>query len=203
MFQTLLPYIYEIAVLQVAKKLRSYDVEGKETNQLKFFWIKFCENFKFLMESTYRFHLAIFYFSGNYYEFSKRILHIRYIFNNDQNNLERRPKYHILGILIIAQFLIQIIYFVIQFTKQYQQPSQQSFTPKEDDMDQSLPPESVRTEESSKCSLCLESFKNTTATQCGHIFCWECIAEWCNSKSECPLCRKSILPSTLMRLYNY
>lgn len=34
---------------------------------------------------------------------------------------------------------------------------------------------------SKKCSLCLEEVLNPTVTRCGHVFCWECICNWCSS----------------------
>lgn len=34
---------------------------------------------------------------------------------------------------------------------------------------------------SKKCTLCLEQVFNATVTRCGHVFCWECICNWCSS----------------------
>ena len=49
------------------------------------------------------------------------------------------------------------------------------------------------------CSICLDSYKNPRRTQCGHIFCKDCIWEWKNEpnyfgekKETCPLCRNKI-----------
>ncbi|KAF9945927.1 peroxisome biogenesis factor 10 [Mortierella alpina] len=53
-------------------------------------------------------HLAVFYFFGAYYSFSKRVTGIRYIFNRKLSPGEERSGYEVLGVLIVIQLAIQL-----------------------------------------------------------------------------------------------
>ncbi|KAH9927507.1 Pex12 amino terminal region-domain-containing protein [Epithele typhae] len=52
------------------------------------------------------------------------------------------------------------------------------------------------------CTLCLEERTATCATDCGHLFCWNCIVGWGREKAECPLCRQSLNLASLLPIYN-
>jgi hypothetical protein len=60
------------------------------------------------------------------------------------------------------------------------------------------------------CVICMEPINVYTATVCGHVFCWDCILDWCVSGEQdaeggvpCPTCRTSCRPSDLVPLVNY
>ena len=53
-----------------------------------------------------------------------------------------------------------------------------------------------------KCTLCLELRSSVTSTQCGHLFCWNCVCDWLQYKHECPICREAAKPSTVIMLKN-
>jgi len=51
-----------------------------------------------------------------------------------------------------------------------------------------------------RCTLCLDDLRDPAATQCGHVFCWACIADWVREKPECPLCRRACLGQHVLPL---
>ncbi|KAK1226993.1 peroxisome biogenesis factor 10 [Marasmius sp. AFHP31] len=55
---------------------------------------------------------------------------------------------------------------------------------------------------SRNCTLCLEERTDTCSTECGHLFCWNCIIGWGREKAECPLCRQSLSLTCLLPIYN-
>ncbi|KYQ96709.1 RING zinc finger-containing protein [Tieghemostelium lacteum] len=161
-----------------------------------------------------RLHLALFYFNGSYFNFSKRLSNIRYIFNRKVD--QKRPKYHILGVLIIIQLLVQLVFYLkdkyqsyissknLEFTSEINNNNNQSSSSSSPTSQSSSNNDSkITTSSPGTCTLCLENRTNTTSTECGHLFCWNCITEWCNNKPECPLCRRPISVRSLIPIYNY
>lgn len=55
----------------------------------------------------YALSLAVFYFSGAYYQLSKRIFGLRYIFTRKLEPSEQRVGYEVLGILLVLQMAVQ------------------------------------------------------------------------------------------------
>lgn len=56
---------------------------------------------------VYAVSLAIFYFSGAYYQLGKRIWRLRYIFTRKMEASEQRVGYEVLGVLLVLQLTVQ------------------------------------------------------------------------------------------------
>ncbi|TKA27819.1 hypothetical protein B0A50_04920 [Salinomyces thailandicus] len=56
---------------------------------------------------VYALSMAIFYFSGAYYQLSKRLFGLRYIFTRKLEPSEQRVGYEVLGILLVLQMIVQ------------------------------------------------------------------------------------------------
>ena len=167
-----------------------------------------------------RLHLALFYIQGLFYHFGKRVARIRYVMVryglNDAHGSQLHT-YKVLGWLILLQVFVKVLKWMWDFFRKKRkrmkeverQPmnepslSDHKSGPRFVLESDRLSGDELQLHSRLKCPLCLESCKVQTATPCGHVFCWQCIAEWSSEKSECPLCRNTVDPQQLVCLQHF
>ncbi|KAM0471411.1 hypothetical protein ACHAPX_009323 [Trichoderma viride] len=194
--------------------------------------------------------LALFYFNGTYYELTKRLLSLRYVFTRTVPDSPDRGGYELLGVLLAIQMGVQAFLHVRDtFSSAAVQRERAGFHSGEVEVSLShnntysasnnellisgagtngpqaskldiarvtnTPASSgvprfnlenekhmgyIKGSQQRKCTLCLEEMKDPSATQCGHVFCWECIGDWVREKPECPLCRREAMVQHILPL---
>lgn len=151
----------------------------------------------------HRVHVALFYITGTFYHLGKRTSGISYlrVQGLSGDNQAIRNSYRILGAVSLLQLAITLALQLNNF-RQRQRARQEWKLHRNLTPSSSQPVESA-SPRASRCILCLEERRRSTSTPCGHLFCWECITEWCNTKMECPLCREKFQPHRLVYLRNY
>ncbi|KAJ9472541.1 Peroxisome biogenesis factor 10 [Diplonema papillatum] len=164
-----------------------------------------------------RFHLAIFFIFGSYYHVSYRATKTRMLLMN--RTRQGLSSYTELGFMILIQQVIEGIQAVRQLLKKRREAAQRAAEgrrvgdTREEEQDDAEEDEADDDADdggaSERCSLCLgvRGGRNgpTTATICGHLFCWNCVTGLCrtNPSPVCPLCRERITAQTLAPVFRY
>ncbi|XP_038602422.1 peroxisome biogenesis factor 10 [Tachyglossus aculeatus] len=150
-----------------------------------------------------RLHVAVFYIRGVFYHLAKRFAGVTYLqvrrLPGDDGGI--RASYKLLGVVSLLHLLFSVGTRLYGF--QRRQRARKEWKLHRGLSCRRSPAEEKGGLRSSLCTLCLEERRHATATPCGHLFCWECITEWCHTKAECPLCREKILPQKLIYLRHY
>lgn len=201
--QILGPYVFEKLFenmqWRLANRTLSRNLSEESYESLKKI-VEFCEK---VVSTINMVHLAVFYLQGIFYQFGKRLASIRYImlrYNIEPSSLN---VYKTLGWIVLFQV-------VVELGKQlWKRGSVHLLRHGTVQNDNRTLMNSQHTQRDSgltcdiKCTLCLEHCNSPTSTLCGHIFCWQCAAEWTSEKMECPLCRRATMPQQLVPLQHF
>lgn len=109
-----LPYVLTKALpalrmrvrLKLESRLRKTEKSGERDGWLSNYVL---ENLGTITSPSlvYAVTLAVFYFSGSYYQLSKRVFGLRYIFTKRLAEGEQRVGYEVLGVLLVLQMVVQ------------------------------------------------------------------------------------------------
>ncbi|PKS06603.1 hypothetical protein jhhlp_007352 [Lomentospora prolificans] len=228
--------------------------QGKARGKESRLWRYLLAHFASITSGTpiYAVSLAVFYFSGTYYEISKRLLGLRYIFTHKVPDTPDRAGYEVLGALLVVQLATQTYLHVRHVLSgpapvpdhNHRERLADAYSTELDvtlsdnayasnnqllntlstsganstklnieaathtpilhgaryDLSNDSVMGFIKGAQQRKCTLCLEELKDPSATQCGHVFCWECIGDWVREKPECPLCRRETMVQHILPL---
>ncbi|XP_014276963.1 peroxisome biogenesis factor 10 [Halyomorpha halys] len=188
-------YGSELTILFISELEKNIKQNPELLTEQKNKFLRWLALMRILLPSVTLLHKAIFYYSWGTYHFSKRITGVNYVliryWLKDRKSLFG---FRILGIISVINFILHTWQSISNYRKKDHELTSS------DEIEIFTTYGTVSTK---KCIMCLNRLRNPTATMCGHIYCWSCIAEWAQNQDKCPVCRETIQPSRLIPLHNY
>lgn len=133
-------------------------------------------------------HNALFFLDSRYFEFINRLLRIEYV--SVFPAPEKDFNYKFVGYLILFGMAVKLAGFWASFRRHCRSDGEEAGE--------------VRREAAGgvDCKVCFEERRESAATLCGHVFCWQCILKVSQMRGECPVCRAKVHPKDVIRLFN-
>lgn len=164
--------------------------------------LNFCQYLRQTIPYVNALHRSLFYINGGKYHISKRMTGINYVLIRHWLNADYSVNgYKALGMLTLMQILLALGSNVQKVVRRWNETTTVQSAKKVNRM-------AVRQSSTIsggggvKCALCLEERHHTSATLCGHLYCWECIMDWLDKKEDCPVCREKLTKATVVFLKN-
>lgn len=144
---------------------------------------------------------------NNYYNLYQKIAKIKFVENQNNNNLLNYNNFFPSFIKIIGylSFFRLTLKGFITIKKIAKYLKSNKTLENNDNKNQylHLTVKNQNSKMKDKCTLCLDNYKDKSVTWCGHMFCWSCITQYLEKNPECPQCRKKAFPNQVIFLQNY
>ncbi|KAH0540918.1 putative peroxisomal biogenesis factor 10 [Cotesia glomerata] len=186
----LLELFGERELLKIVDRLKQSAARSDDLNH-KEAWLNILNLARLFIPVAVVFQKCMFYLMNSRFSISRQIAGIDYakVFGmSPTGDVSWGLKF--LGIITLIQCVLQIRQAGFNKDKDY------------DDAGQDHAGQLASSNEKvANCQLCFEA-QPSAVTPCGHLFCWNCLAEWARVQSQCPSCREYLISSRIVPLLN-